>query len=66
MGQQAEAKYAFGIHISDNTQIFNLCQFDPISSCLGETFKTFIGFEVEKIIFYFKWKSKPWMHLISS
>jgi hypothetical protein len=26
----------------------------------------FISFEVEKIIFYFKWKSKPWMHLISS
>jgi hypothetical protein len=40
-----------GIHISDNTQIFNLCRFDPISSCLGETFKKFIGFEVEKIIF---------------
>jgi hypothetical protein len=32
----------------------------------GETFKKFISFEVEKIIFYFKRKSKPWMHLISS
>ncbi len=55
-----------GIHISDNTQIFNLCRFDQISSCLGETLKKFISFEVAKIIFYFKRKSKPWMHLISS
>jgi len=38
----------------DDTQIFNLCQFDQISSCLGKTLKLFISFEVEKIIFYFK------------
>ncbi len=55
------------IHISDDTQVFNLCRFDQISSCLGETLKLFISFEVAKIIFYFKSKSKPWMHhLISS
>jgi hypothetical protein len=50
----------------DDTQKFNLCQFDQISSCLGKTLKLFISFEVEKIIFYFNKKSKPWMHLICS
>jgi hypothetical protein len=57
---------AGGIHISDDTQVFNLCRYDQISSCLGKTFKKFISFEVEKIIFYLGRKSKPWMHLISS
>ncbi len=55
-----------GIHISDDTQIFNLCRFDQIRSCLGETLTLFISFEVPEIIFYFKRKSKPWMHLIFS
>ncbi len=40
-----------GIHISDDTQIFNLCRFDQISSCLGETLNLFIILEVAKIIF---------------